>query len=383
MINHRCRHFKGSKPCKFNKHDGSECPNCVHTSTYDSRVLVIKLEAIGDVLRTGSFVPIIQRRHGSPYICWMTRPEAVELVRMIEGVDEVIPFDVEGMARLEAGGWNHVYALSNDFTTASLASLAKPAHPPIGYCIQDGYLHPSNRAAAHWLQMGSFDRLKKENTKSYQQLMLDIIGETGRVDPPLLRVDESLLALARRRVSTLFDGRTRRRIGVNVGSSGRWPKKMLDARQIARYIEIVLSRLNVDVLLLGGTAEAAKADEILQRLGSHGAVRAALTGHSLPEFVAVLAQVDALLAGDTLALHIAAALRLPTVCVVGPTSAAEIDDFDGLILKVWTKELDCLCCYGDCQKVANCMSLLDMDELVRLTTRQLNRCAAINVAPAS
>ena len=109
------------------------------------------------------------------------------------------------------------------------------------------------------------------------------------------------------------------------------------------------------------------------RLGGHDAVRAALTGHSLPQFVAVLAQVDALLCGDTLALHVASGLRVPTVCVIGPTSAAEIGDFDGLILKVSATELDCLCCYGDCQKAANCMSLLDIDELVRLTTLQLDR----------
>jgi heptosyltransferase-2 len=376
MINHLCRHFKGSKPCNYNKYDGSECPNCVHVSTFGSRILIIKLEAIGDVLRTGSFVPIIARKHGSPYICWMTRPETVDLVRMIEGVDEVIPFDVEGMARLSAGGWDHVYALSNDFTTASLATLAKPRHPPVGYWLQGGQLHPSNQAAEHWLQLGSFDRLKKANTKSYQQLMLEIIGETGRVDPPPLKVDDGLLATAARQVSSLFAGRTRRRVGVNIGSSGRWPKKMLDAQQIARYVELVLSRLDVDVLLLGGTAEKEKADEILQRLSSNDAVRASLTGHSLPQFVAVLAQVDALLCGDTLALHVASGLRVPTVCVIGPTSAAEIGDFDGLILKMSATELDCLCCYGDCQKAANCMSVLDLDELVRLTILQLDRAQA-------
>ena len=65
-------------------------------------------------------------------------------------------------------------------------------------------------------------------------------------------------------------------------------------------------------------------------------VRAALTETSLAQFVAILANVDALLCGDTLALHVATALGLPTVAVFGPTSPAEIFDFNGLITKVVT-----------------------------------------------
>jgi hypothetical protein len=44
-----------------------------------------------------------------------------------------------------------------------------------------------------------------------------------------------------------------------------------------------------------------------------------------------------------------------------------------LITKVWTSRLDCLICYGDCQKRDNCMSLIDLTELVELTVRQLSR----------
>jgi ADP-heptose:LPS heptosyltransferase len=94
------------------------------------------------------------------------------------------------------------------------------------------------------------------------------------------------------------------------------------------------------------------------------------------EFVATLKQTDALLTGDTLALHIAAAIGLPTVAVFGPTSPAEIFDFDGLIAKTWTDRLDCLVCYGDCRKTDNCMSLLDPAALVELTMRQLERARA-------
>src|SRR5262249_22985494 len=102
-------------------------------------------------------------------------------------------------------------------------------------------------------------------------------------------------------------------------------------------------------------------------------VLAALTPRSIPEFVAMLSAADALLSGDTLALHVASAVGLPTVAIFAPTILPEIADFGGLIRKIATPLLSCLCCYGDCTKTENCMSLLDIDELVDAVFVQLER----------
>ena len=373
MINGACRYYLGSKPCKFNKLDGSECPTCTHVSVFRSRVLIIKLDALGDVLRTASLLPAITARHDSPYICWLTRPEAVQLVKMMQGVDEVAALNVDGLARIASGNWDYVYALSNDYSTASLAMMAAPRHPPIGYSVRDGVLHPSNEAAARWLELAAFDRLKRANTEPYQKIMLGIIGENAEFGPPRLEVDDRLLEGARERVSRLFGTSNRRRVAINIGAGGRWPKKMLDARQISEYAAAASSRLDVDVVLVGGPAEASKAQAILELCGPNSPVRTALTADSLPEFVAVLSQADVLLCGDTLALHVATAIQLPTVCVIGPTSNAELADFGGLVAKTSVSGLDCLGCYGDCQKAQNCMSLFEIEQLVDLTAHQLSR----------
>jgi ADP-heptose:LPS heptosyltransferase len=373
MINYSCRNYRSSKPCKYNKLYGSECPTCGYVSEFKTRVLIVKLDALGDVLRTGSFVPIIAARHQSPFIAWLTRPEAVQIVSMMQGVDEVIPLSVDGLPRISTGGWDYVYSLSNDLTSASLATMAAPAHPPIGYSLQGGILKPSNAAAERWLRMASFDRLKRENTQSYQKIMLDIIGAEGSVAPPILNADEDMVMRAAANVSALFPGSKRPRVAVNIGSGDRWPKKMLDAEQIANYAKAAGAQLDVDVLLVGGSAEVSKAERILSICAGEPSVRAAITTHSVPEFVAVLKQANALLCGDTLALHIAAAIGLPSVCVVGPTSSAELADFDGLIVKTSVSGLDCLGCYADCKKIDNCMSLFDFDDLIDLTRQQLMR----------
>jgi heptosyltransferase-1 len=369
MIRFDCRHFRAARPCVFNKRDGSECPTCTHHSPYRDRILFIKLDAIGDVLRSASLLPAVAARHERPYIAWATRAESAELVGMMSLVDEVIVHSPDGLARVAAGGWTQVYSLSNDVTSAALATMAAGSHPPVGFFLRDGVVTPGNAAAEAWLQMAAFDRLKRLNTETYQARMLAILGAEGPPPPPSLRVAEATQARAAQRVAALFPGSARRRVAVNLGSGARWPKKMLDAEQIGRLIRTVLAGADVDVMLVGGTAEQAKAQAVLARCEGMR-VAEALTPDSIGDFVAMLMQADVLLCGDTLALHVATAIGLPTVAVFGPTSHAEIADFGGLIDKVWAATLDCLGCYGDCDRPDHCMRRLDAADLAaRLLAR--------------
>jgi ADP-heptose:LPS heptosyltransferase len=218
--------------------------------------------------------------------------------------------------------------------------------------------------------MAAFDRIKRQNEQTYQARMLAILRSPEQFSRPLLKVPQPSIDRATERVSSVCRGT--RRLAINVGSGGRWPKKMLDAEKIGKLINVVMGLVDVDIILVGGAAEQSKTGFLIEPCGSTR-VHPMLTPDSIGDFVAVLMQADLLLSGDTLALHIATAINLPTIAVFGPTSAAEIPDFDGLIDKVWTPQLDCLGCYGDCAKVANCMSLLDIDYLAQRIVARLTQ----------
>jgi len=51
-----CAYFKGDRPCKFYKEDGVKCDECNHYKPIKNKILIIKLDAIGDVLRTTSIL---------------------------------------------------------------------------------------------------------------------------------------------------------------------------------------------------------------------------------------------------------------------------------------------------------------------------------------
>jgi ADP-heptose:LPS heptosyltransferase len=188
--------------------------------------------------------------------------------------------------------------------------------------------------------------------------MLDIIGYTGDFAPPALTVPPALATNAAARVTELFPAGRRKRLAVNLGADGRWPKKMLDARAIADFIARLRRRAAFDVRLVGGAGETEKSAEVLALHGEDAHVRAALTPHSVPELAATLATTDALLCGDTLALHVASAVGPADGGDLGPTSLPEIADFGGLICKIATP----LGCY-----------LLEIDQLVDAVLTQLDR----------
>jgi heptosyltransferase-2 len=88
------------------------------------------------------------------------------------------------------------------------------------------------------------------------------------------------------------------------------------------------------------------------------------TDNPLRDFCARVDLCQAVVTGDTMALHVGVALGKKVVALFGPTSAAEIELYgDGA--KVFTDQLDCLCCYSACNKVPNCQDLISVEMVVQ------------------
>lgn len=63
-----CRHFLGYKPCVYKR----ECPGCPHYDPIQTRILVIKLAAMGDVLRTTAILHGLRATYHGAHITWLT-----------------------------------------------------------------------------------------------------------------------------------------------------------------------------------------------------------------------------------------------------------------------------------------------------------------------
>jgi heptosyltransferase-2 len=112
------------------------------------------------------------------------------------------------------------------------------------------------------------------------------------------------------------------------------------------------------VLLLGGPEEVERHRELLAFArglpvfdgGNH---------NSYGRFAALIEQCKVIVTSDSLAVHTAAARKVPAVVLFGPTSAAEIELY-GRGTKIVPPGLECLVCYlPRCDRVPHCQALIE------------------------
>jgi ADP-heptose:LPS heptosyltransferase len=155
---------------------------------------------------------------------------------------------------------------------------------------------------------------------------------------------------------------------LNTGGGGRWPLKQWRCDGYVELIESLNSMLPVQFVLLAGPAERDR-NERLKRATSTPLLD---SGNDNPvrHFASLVSFCDLVITGDTLAMHIALALRRRTVVLFGPTSAKEIELY-GLGEKI-VPDMGCLSCYKTkCDFSPNCMDLISVKDVQDAVLRQL------------
>jgi heptosyltransferase-2 len=356
-----CIHFPGDRPCWPNKQFGNTCDNCEYYKPIKEKILIIKFDAIGDVLRTTSILPSVKREFPESQIIWLTKSNATDIFIGNDLVDEVLAVEnTFTLPKLLAQNFDLI--LHPDASPAS-AAYAKiiPAKEKRGFSVDEkGKVITLNDEAIEWFEMGAFDQKKKANTKTYQEIIHALLKLKYNKDEIILNLTESEKQFRDKFYSENNLNRFKYLVGLNTGGSRRWKYKKWRLEGFKEVITELEKFPEVGILLFGGDIEAelnSALKEHSQRIIDTG------TKNSLREFFALIDLVDILVTGDTLALHAATALKKKVVCLFGPTSSSEIEDY-GRIIKV-VPDMDCLVCYKpDCDFVPNCMEKITSEMVI-------------------
>ena len=364
-----CRYFLGDRPCTWHKQEGSLC-ECGHYQPLKGNVVIIKLDAMGDVLRTTSLLPVIAKVWPQRRISWITRPESVPLLENNPYLARVVPYGAEAVIHLASRKFEKVINLDAAEASAALATMAV-AGEKIGYLLhEDGYVIGTNAAAEGWLRMGLFDDLKKANGRSYQEIMCSILDLPPKGIEYVLQLRKEEIEEGRAHLSRIGVNIDKPVVGIHTGGGGRWPLKQWHEAGFVALISELAARFGtqVQVLLLGGPLERELNGRIMGRVPAP--VFDAGCDNPVRHFAALVRECSVMLTGDSLAMHIALAMRRRVVVLFGPTSSAEIDLF-GLGEKV-IPALDCLVCYKKtCDVQPNCMQSVSVEMVKQAILRQL------------
>jgi ADP-heptose:LPS heptosyltransferase len=362
-----CRHFLGDRPCLLHKAEGVTCSDCGYYRPVGKRILIIKLGAMGDVLRTTSILPILGKHFKHPHVTWITRKESFDLLENNPFLDSVLETHVDSLARLQIEAFDLVINPETSKESAALASMVRGKRKKGFGLSPGGFVFSFNPEADELFHMGLFDDLKKRNQKSYEQLICQLSRLPYERIPPMLCLTEDEIRrgeqfLAKKRL------RKRLRVGINTGGGTRWPMKRWTTEGFINLGKRLSLQLGVQVLLFGGPSEV----EINRKISAKAGRGVIDTGCINPprQFATLLNLCDVIVTGDSLALHIGLALHKRMVVLLGPTSETEIDLY-GLGKKI-TAEMDCLCCYRQvCDQSPNCMESIPMETVYRSVEEQI------------
>ena len=335
-----CFHFLGYIPCKPHKLHGYHCNSCPEYLKRDGRILVIKLAAAGDVIRTTPVLGPLKSEFPSHRIAWLSKyPDLLPKV-----IDDPLSFSLESILWLRNTCFDLLINLDKDREACALAKEIK-AGRKLGFILDDnGYCRPCDQGASQdKFITGLFDDENRKNRLSY-------IEETMAMCGYEFQGEEYILDLPEARVDLKIPG-TGSVIGLNTGCGSRWTSRLWPEKY---WIE--LTRLLHDqgnrIMLLGGPEEDDKNARISE------ITKAYYPGcFSLEEFISVMDRCEVVVTAVTMAMHIAIGLKKKLVLFNNIFNPHEFELYGrGVIL---APEQECTCFFQPtCTNESFCMETL-------------------------
>ncbi|MGA2669741.1 MAG: glycosyltransferase family 9 protein [Ignavibacteria bacterium] len=341
IIKYDCRFFKGSVPCTPNKLYSKICGDCDLYSPISTRILIIKLGALGDVIRSTPLVVYFKNTYPGCHITWLTMTPEILLV---DEIDVILPFNLQSMIYLDGHEYDIAVNLDKEAEVCILLEKLK-AKLKFGFNWNNNHIDAATPASTHKLLTGIFDSYSKNNKKSYQEEIFEICQAKFSNEPYLLPLDKKYF---NKWEMLRIEAGVRKIIGLNTGCGKRWQTRLWSFDYWVELINLLKSN-NFFPVLLGGPDE----DETNKKLNSITSSYYPGT-YSLSEFIAIVAHCDLIVTAVSMMMHIAIGLQKPLILFNNIFNKNEFELYGrGVILEPST---GCDCYYGNnCVRDRHCM----------------------------
>ncbi len=339
-----CKYFRGEIPCSPNKSRNKICLDCDEYTPVKTKILIIKLGALGDVIRTTPLVVKYRELFPNSHISWVTlSPDILPK----DSIDKIYKFSFDAVYALTHQRFDIAINLDKEIEACSLLADVN-ADKKFGFTWnkEKDHIDVATPAATHKLITGLFDNISIRNNKSYLEEIFEICELTFNYEPYLLNVNKDLVTKWNV-LKEKADGK--KIVGLNTGCGKRWMTRLWPADY---WIELVkqLQKNNYFPVLLGG------ADEDAQNKIYATNTEAFYPGtFSLEEFIGLTANCDVIVSAVSMMMHIAVGLKKPLVLFNNIFNKHEFELYGrGKIVEPST---GCDCYYGNtCKREHHCMN---------------------------
>ncbi|MEK6860253.1 MAG: glycosyltransferase family 9 protein [Nanoarchaeota archaeon] len=290
------------------------------------KILVIKLGAKGDVVRTLPVLIALKNKYPDSETTWITKKESLDIVKSSPYVNSVYSIPVYVNAKFDI-----LYNFDIEKQASDIAIKTK-ADKKFGFYCKGDYPASFNPSSEYYLNTLFDDELKKTNKKTYQQMMFEAAELPYNKEHHSLYLDEKDKNYARDFIENNKIN-IDRLIGIHLGASSRWPSKTWHEDKIKEFI-IKAKQRDYEILLFGGPNEADKHTRLSEELEKQGIeIYRNNPYNSDKEFISLVNICRYMICSDSFSLHVALALKKPTIGLFFCTPPDEVEDY-GVLRKI-------------------------------------------------
>ncbi len=289
--------------------------------------------SLGDVLRTTPLLNLYKDK----LVTWVSDIEAFPLLEGNPYIHRLLPYDFTTALQLESEEFDTVINLEKVPGICALSDKIKARRSRYGFRFnsQTGEAEAYDKAI-DILTVSSDPKEKKENKRTIQELLFEMVGEKWNGEEYILGYKP--------KKGTRYD------IGLNTKTGQKWPTKAW-SNEKWNSLEERLKKEGFNV---------SRQDK--QKKGI-------LT--DIKKYIDWLNSCDVIVSNDSLGLHLGIALKKKVIGLFGPTPYKEIF-FYGLGKAVYPEPSpECMPCFkGECERGKNCMEDIQIEKVYEEIIKQ-------------
>jgi heptosyltransferase-2 len=355
-----CKRFSGYKPC-FPDHNCWE-DGCKDNIPVGTKILIINLDAIGDVLMTTAQLPAIKRKFPESTIYWVTLKNAAPLLFNNPLIDHIYSFDAASILILQQIKFDYVMNVDKSQQSCALLNSLESKNK-LGFGLDpDGKIIPVNKGAYYNFRLGMDDHLKfKVNQKTGQEYLAETFELDYKKDKYVFEFTEEEKQFIEKYKKKAGIKKKDKIIGFNTGCSELYPNKKMTVDQHILLIQQLIKK-KYKVVLLGGLEDTLRNKEIYSRF--KGKIISTPTIEGLRRGICYESIPDIIVTGDSLGMHIAIALKKFVIVWFGVSCWTEIELYHRGI-KLFQKDLFCSPCWKkQCPYNIECIKMINIKRII-------------------
>ena len=342
------------------------------------RILIIRLSAIGDVLRVLPAFQALKKNYPDSYIGWVVEQSAKDLLQAHPGIDEVFVFPKKSILQKIKSGSGLFGGVSEFFSfmrsiraerfdlvvdfhgllKSGLISFFSGAPDRVGFaagsCKECNFIFSTRRVALESQRVSRIER----NLELLRGIGLDTAHE-----PPVIHIPEEDQEFVQRFFRQQHIDRRRPVIAIHPGTSPTTPYKRWEPHRYAVVADKAIEESAAQVIFTWAGREIEMVNQITGMMKYKAVVAPELT--NLCQLAEVFRSSDLYLGGDTGPMHLAAFVGIPVVAIFGPTDHVVNEPYAMTPHIIIRSDIGCSPCRKYSCSKRDCMSEISEENVIK------------------